>query len=194
VERAAPAAFDDLTLIGSFATITNSCLVHDVRALARTAGRDIGPDDLEPATWAQYEAGLAITAGEYLDALADAHAWTRRLAAWWSGDEPGSDDPGFDLLLTPTLAEPPPEVGALRADPEDPMSSLVKALPYAIFTAPFNVSGQPAMSVPLRWSDALLPIGVQLAAAHYREDLLLRVAAQLEAALPWADRRPPIHA
>ena len=108
VERAAPVAFDDLTLIGSFATITNSCLVHDVRALARTAGRDIGPDDVEPATWAQYEAGLAITAGEYLDALADAHAWTRRLAAWWSGDEPGSDDPGFDLLLTPTLAEPPP--------------------------------------------------------------------------------------
>jgi amidase len=194
VERAAPAAFDDLTLIGSFATITNACLVHDVRSLARTAGRDIGPDDLEPATWAQYEAGLAITAGEYLDALADAHAWTRRLAAWWSGGEPGSGGPGFDLLLTPTLAEPPPEVGALRADPADPMSSLVKALPYAIFTAPFNVSGQPAMSVPLRWSDALLPIGVQLAADHYREDLLLRVAAQLEAALPWADRRPPIHA
>jgi amidase len=194
VEAAAPAAFDDLTLIGAFATITNACLVHDLRALARTAGRDIGPDDVEPATWAQYEAGLAITAGGYLDALADAHAWTRRLAAWWSGDEPGSEEPGFDLLLTPTLAQPPPLIGALRGTAEDPLSALADALPYAIFTAPFNVSGQPAMSVPLRWSDGGLPAGVQLVADHYREDLLLRVAGQLERARPWAERRPPVHA
>ena len=67
------------------------------------------------------------------------------------------------------------------------------ATPYAAFTVPFNVTGQPAMSVPLWWSDGL-PIGVQLVAATGREDLLVRVAAQLEAARPWVDRRPPVHA
>jgi amidase len=158
--------------------------------IARLARSDVIADDFEPATWAQYEAGLAITAGDYLAALADAHAWTRRLAAWWTDD----DGKGFDLLLTPTLAEPPPEVGEVAGTDEEPLAGLAKALPYAIFTAPFNVSGQPAMSVPLRWSDALLPVGVQLVADHYREDLLLRVAAQLEEARPWAQRRPPIHA
>ncbi|HZP30617.1 MAG TPA: amidase [Acidimicrobiia bacterium] len=194
VEPAAPAALDDLTLLASFSTITNACLVHDLRRLASLVGRDLAPDDVEPATWAQYGAGLAVTAGDYLDAVADAHAWTRRLAAWWTGDEPGSDGRPFDLLLTPTLAQPPPEIGALRATTDDPLAALVNALPFAIYTAPFNVSGQPAMSVPLRWSDALLPVGVQLVADHYREDLLLRLAAQLERARPWADRRPPVHA
>jgi amidase len=190
VEVASPAALDDITLLMAFSTITNACLVHDVHMIARLARSDVIADDFEPATWAQYEAGLAITAGDYLAALADAHAWTRRLAAWWTDD----DGKGFDLLLTPTLAEPPPEVGEVAGTDEEPLAGLAKALPYAIFTAPFNVSGQPAMSVPLRWSDALLPVGVQLVADHYREDLLLRVAAQLEEARPWAQRRPPIHA
>ena len=62
------------------------------------------------------------------------------------------------------------------------------------FTAPFNATGQPAISLPLYWSDSGLPIGVQLVAAYGREDLLLQVASQLEAAQPWADRRPPVWA
>ena len=71
---------------------------------------------------------------------------------------------------------------------------MARATPFAAYTAAFNVTGQPAMSVPLTWdTDTNLPIGVQLVAAHTREDVLLRVAAQLETARPWADRRPPVH-
>ena len=111
------------------------------------------------------------------------HAWTRRVASWW-------DDDGFDLLLTPTFAEPPPVLGDLT----DPENGVARSLPFAIFTAPFNVTGQPAMSVPLYVAASGLPIGVQMVAAPYREDVLIRLAAQLEHAQPWADIRPPLHA
>jgi hypothetical protein len=82
-------------------------------------------------------------------------------------------------------------LGEIRGDDAD--GAILAATPYAAFTVPFNVTGQPAMSLPLHWSDGL-PIGVQLVAAAGREDVLFRIAGQLEQARPWADRRPPVHA
>ena len=130
--------------------------------------------------------GRAVTAEAYIEAVEALRAWSRRVVRWW---EP--DGGGFDLLLTPTMARPPAPLGEIRGD--DPDGALVMATPYAAFTVPFNVTGQPAMSVPLWWKDGL-PIGVQLVAAPGREDLLFRVAAQLENARPWIDRRPTVHA
>ena len=94
------------------------------------------------------------------------------------------------MLLTPTLAEPPPVLGELVPSPRDPWQAAVRSGAFGLYTSPFNVTGQPAMSVPLFWTDGGLPIGIQLVAAYGRGDLLLRVASQLEAARPWADRHP----
>jgi amidase len=112
------------------------------------------------------------------------HAFTRRVASWWES--------GFDLLLTPTLAEPPPLLGDLAGTNPNPAEAWRRNGEVAAFTPLFNVTGQPAISLPLHWSAEGLPVGVQLVAAHNREDLLIRIAAQLEQAQPWSDRRPPI--
>jgi amidase len=88
------------------------------------------------------------------------------------------------------LAEPPAAIGTFANNVDDPMAPMARAAAYVPFTPPFNSSGQPAINVPLHWSASGLPIGVQLVAAYGREDVLLRVAAQLEAAEPWRDRHP----
>ena len=101
-----------------------------------------------------------------------AERWTREAASWWAD--------GNDVLVTPTMPMLPPELG----------SGL--AIHLGPFTMPWNFVGQPAISLPLHMSEGGLPVGVQLVAVYGREDLLLRLAAQLEEATPWADRRPTI--
>ncbi len=128
-----------------------------------------------------------ISGAAYVAAIHEAQRWTRRVVSWWS-------ETGFDVLLTPTLAEPPPEIGDVAARPDEPLRAFGRALPFAAYTAPFNITGQPAVSLPTAWTDDGLPVGVQLVAAPFREDLLVRLSAQVEAARPWAERRPPIHA
>ncbi len=96
---------------------------------------------------------------------------------------------GYDAVLTPTLAQPPPLVGQLRND-DDPAADFEAQKRFTPFTAPYNMSGQPAVSLPLFWTDAGLPIGVQLIGRPCDEVTLLRLSAQLEAAAPWAHRRP----
>jgi amidase len=187
VERSAPAAIDELELLVHFVTVVEVGTAYDLRRLGVVAGRPLTADDVEPATWAQAEAGRAVTGAEYVAAVEALRAWTRRMAAWWDPD----DGEGFDLLLTPTMARLPPPLGEIRGD--DAAGAMIAATPYAAFTVPANVTGQPAMSVPLAWSDGL-PVGVQLVAAAAAEDVLLRLAAQLETARPWTGQRPPIHA
>src|SRR5207244_1679204 len=130
--------------------------------------------------------GRGRSARQYIRAVESLQSHSRRIASWWEA--------GFDLLLTPTLAEPPPPLGEFSAKPGDPLRGFRRALPFVTFTSPFNISGQPAISLPLCWNGDGLPIGVQLAAAYEREDLLIRVATQLEEARPWAGRRPAVHA
>ena len=114
------------------------------------------------------------------------HGYTRRVASWWAG--------GFDVLLTPTLPEPPPPLGTFDPTVGDPVFAGMRAVQFAVYTSPFNMTGQPAISLPLGRSREGMPIGVQLVGAYGREEVLLRLAAQLEAAQPWVDRWPSVHA
>ena len=96
----------------------------------------------------------------------------------------------FDLLLTPTLGEVPPPLGSFDDSGPDPLDAIRRAGLTACFTALANVTGQPAISLPLAWSEEGLPIGIHLVGPYGGEDLLIRIAAQLEQAHPWADRVP----
>lgn len=187
VEIASPPALDEAELVLTFLSVVGANALGLVEELGRMTGRTITADDVEPGTWALAESGRAVSGVQVLETLHAAHSWTRRVLSWWH-------DGGYDLLLTPTLAALPPQLGQLNPVDGDPMMATILQTPYAAFAAGFNVTGQPAASLPLQVSSAGLPIGVQLVAAHYREDLLFRVAGQLERAVPWADRRPTVWA
>jgi amidase len=193
VEEASPAALDETTLLDLFLVVLTTHVVSDIRHIEAMSGQTVGPDDVEPLTWVYYEQGMQGTAIAYLEAVDASHAWSRRVAEFWATVDQGGQ--GYDLLLTPTMAEPPPVIGDVVGTEDDPWHGMARATAFATYAAPFNVTGQPAMSVPLYWEASRnLPIGVQLVAQYGREDVLLRVAAQLETARPWVDRRPPVHA
>src|SRR5262249_53672299 len=97
---------------------------------------------------------------------------------------------GYDMWLSPTLAEPPLPLGSFDPTPDNPMQGIFRAAQFVPFTPIFNVTGQPAMSVPLSWNHDSVPIGVQFPARFGDEATLFRLAAQLEQARPWADRWP----
>jgi amidase len=147
-------------------------------------GRELTADDVEPYTWLLAERGRSVGAVAFMNAVNEMQRISRDIARWW--DE-------FDVLLTPTLLEPPPALGIL-ADVDDPMKGYARTGLFASFTPFANQTGQPAISLPTYWNAEQVPVGVQLAARYAREDLLLRVASQLEDALPWREKRPPVHA
>ncbi len=186
VESSHPEAIADPDLMRSFVTVVASSIARTLDVWSDKTGRRVGAADVEPLTWAVAELGRTLTAVQYIRAIETVHALTRRMSTWWSG--------GFDLLLTPTAGAPPPPLGFFASEPDNPLGGFLRAAPFGTFTAPFNISGQPAISLPLHTSPEGLPIGVQLVAAYGREDLLFRVAAQLEAAAPWAARRAVVHA
>jgi amidase len=184
-----PMPLEQLTgfdLIDSFMVRWAAGQAAALAQIGQAAGREIGADDVEPLTWALAEKGRSDSAGAYLEAVSLHQLLTRGIAQIYES--------GVDLVLSPTLGEPPPPLGTFDDSGPDPMASIERAELTATFTAAINATGQPAISLPLHWSEDGLPIGVQLAAGYGREDVLIRVAAQLERAHPWADRRPPLFA
>jgi amidase len=183
IDQSAPAAMFEPEILRHFTTIIAADTEATLQAFEMLLGHPIGEDEIEPRNAAHRRAGRELGAVAYLQSRAWLGMWTRRMANWWNG---------HDLLLTPTVGAPPPELGWFTADgPEQEEVRIASFMPY---TAQFNLTGQPAISLPLHWTQGGLPVGVQLVAAYGREDVLIRVASQLEQAAPWADRHPPVHA
>ncbi len=186
VEEPDLAAIRSIDLVQPFLVRWAAGLAAILDQLGIATGKAIGRDDVEPLSWALAELGRRHSAAEYLAAVGQHQVLSRMLA--------GIHESGFDLLLSPTMAETPPPLGSFDDSGPEPLAAFERAFVDCCFTAAFNASGQPAISLPLHWSEDGLPIGVQLAAPLGREDLLLRVAAQLEQAVPWADRTPLVFA
>jgi amidase len=187
VEACVIAEIDEPGLMDEFVLLLGAWVADDVDHVAALTGQPPTADKFESGTWMYAEMGRAVTAAQYLHGLELLRDWSRRVARTWANE-------GIDLLLTPTMAIPPPKLGDMADTGGDPSTAMALAAAMAAFAAPFNVTGQPAMSVPLLWNADDLPIGVQIVAPSFREDMLLRVAAQLEEARPWAGKIPPVHA
>jgi len=189
VEVSHPAALDRPDWAPHFISLWAAGVALGLDGWSAATGDPIGADDVEPLTWALAELARALPTPALLRSLDWLMKTTRLVAEWW---EPPDATTGFDLLLTPTLAEPPVLLGTFDSPPDNPLAGFMRAAAFTPFTPPFNVTGQPAISLPLAWTADGLPIGVQLVAAYGREDVLLRVAAQLEDTAPWFNRCPPI--
>jgi len=171
----------------AFAQATTTIIAANLRATledrAAALGRELREQDVEPGTWRIAAMARDRSAEDYLRAVQTLHALGRQLGAFLSR---------FDVLLTPTLATPPPPLGLLSLSNPNPAEQLPALLQAVGFTQLANATGSPAMSVPLHWNAEGLPIGVMFTGRHSDEATLFRLAAQLEEARPWFQRRPPL--
>lgn len=160
-----------------------------IRYWAEELGREPRPEELEPVTRHYWEQGTSVRGGELLMAMTRIQQFSRELAAVTDGTD------GFDLWLSPTLAEPPPRLGEMVPTGADPSAALERAARFAAFPLVVaNLTGRAAMNVPWGWSEDGLPVGIHFLGAFGGEGTLLRVAAQLEQARPWAEVWPPVSA
>ncbi len=175
---------EDKTFSAKFGALWSTNMGTSRRRFEEQLGRPLQDHEVEQVNRAQADFAAHFTSVDYALALSAVAQFRRAVQSWWHD--------GWDLLLTPTVAELPIKLGTIVNDPDHPMSPMQRAGEFAAFTPPFNSSGQPAISLPLEWTAEGLPVGVQLVAAYGREDVLIRVASQLEQAKPWAHRKPDI--
>jgi amidase len=168
-----------------FMTLWSAGCAWMIDGMAQPSGRTPTPDQFETLTWGLYEMGRTQTASAYLLAVTGLQRISRQIAQFFRE---------YDVLITPTLAEPPVPLGTFDSPPDDPLRGLMRAGQFVPFTPICNVTGQPAMSVPLYWNSDGLPVGVHFIGRFGDEATLFRLAAQLESACPWANRRPRVSA
>ncbi len=166
----------------AFLTIMNVSTAWTLDAASAALGRPVTERDVETVTWATSQAGRKVDAVAYARAIATAHQVGLQMARFQQD---------YDCILSPTLAKPPVPLGVLSLSPDNMRTFAKEITEFGPYTALYNVTGQPSMSVPLHWTDDGLPIGVMFSARFGRRgDIVLRLAAQLEQAQPWAGRKP----
>ena len=181
VEEASPSV-DGALMVKRFGHVWLGGVGWAIRDWERRTGRKPTAEHFEPLTWRMFEIEQQMKPSDYLLAIQDLQQLSREVARFFDS---------YDLWLTPTLAQPPVPLGYFDYTPEDVPGFQERLGQYTHFTLVCNVTGQPAMSVPLYWNAEGLPIGTQFIGRFGEEATLFRIAAQLEAARPWADRRPP---
>ena len=172
---------DHGSLFPAFITMWTACNAASIEELAIATKRRPSPELLEPLTWAMYEMGVKTNAVALLMSQHMLEAASRQFQRFFVD---------VDVMLTPTMAEPPVPLGTFDAPKDAPMMALFRAGTFTPYCAIANITGQPAMSVPLSWNGAGLPIGSHFIGRFGDEATLFRLAAQLEAARPWKGRRP----
>ncbi len=179
VTEAAP-VYDSSAASLASAAVMSATSLAGVRRRLDELGRELRDDDLEPFTRFLYDRSTSMTADQLVEALRTVELTGRAIAPFFET---------YDVLITPTLAATVPPLGLL--DTSRPQSMFENAATYASYTSPFNITGQPGMSMPLASDDSGLPVGVQFVAATGRDDVLFRLAGQIEAAAPWQPLAPP---
>ncbi len=183
VVEAAPPTDGFEAVMSAYLLTASALLASIIDLVSNFTGRTASAELLEPHTFALNSLGRSSTAADYLVAVNTLQRFSRGIAAFMAD---------YPIWLTPTTNAPPLPLGVLDAPPDSPLLGFFHAGAFAAFTIPANITGQPAMSVPLFWNAAGLPIGVQFAGRFGDEATLFRLAAQLESARPWATRKPPI--
>jgi amidase len=182
VEEVIPPNWRSLHLVPAFMVLWGAGIASGVQYGAQVTKRAPSPQVVEPLSWMFYEKGLASTSADLVNAIAQMQGYARGAVALFSQ---------YDVLLTPSLGQRPLPIGYLDTSGADPQAEFQKAMAFSPFTAHWNVTGQPVITVPLYQGADGLPLGVQLVGGPLQEGLLLALAAQLEQAQPWADRLPP---
>lgn len=180
IEARPPGDWDELG--AALWVLVASNVAESVRDVFADKGRDPCRDDVERVTWVCVKAAGEMTAEDYARAITTIHRQSRAMAGFHAD---------HDILLTPTVATPPPPLGRQHTNDADPETYETTLRQMTAFTQLANITGQPSMTVPLHWIDDGLPVGALFTAPIGGESRLLSLAAQLERARPWADRRPP---
>jgi amidase len=169
------------SLLPVFTAVFGTNIALGIRYASMVTGGEPSPELLEPLSWEFHRRMRETTGPDYLLAVRRLQALSRAIVALWAE---------IDVLLTPALAQRPVPIGTIDSCSDEPWNDFRRSGAFTPFTAIFNVTGQPAISLPLFHGDDGLPLAVQLAGAPAGEARLLSLAAQLEQARPWADRRP----